>query len=71
MVDEMLSQIGTAAGEVYRYLNDKGQATVSELRRELPLGAGRVDQAIGWLAREKKILFAKDKRSTIVSLRER
>ena len=61
-------EIGEAAGEVYRYLHENGQVSITQLRKELPLGRGRVDQAVGWLSRENKIEFIQDKRTTYVSL---
>ena len=67
-MSEFKSEIGQAAGDVYRYLHDQGQVSITQLRKELPLGRGRVDQAVGWLARENKIEFIQDKRTTYVSL---
>ena len=37
---------------------------------ELDLNASRVDMALGWLAREEKVAFNKEKRTTLVSLRD-
>jgi hypothetical protein len=67
-MSEFKLEIGQASGDVYRYLHDHGQVSVTQLRKELPLGRGRVDQALGWLAREDKIEFIQDKRTTFVSL---
>lgn len=62
-------EIGSAAGEVYRYLHENGEVSMTKLRKELELNGSRVDQALGWLAREEKILLTKDRRTVLVSLR--
>ncbi len=62
-------EIGAAAGEVYRYLHENGEVSVSKLRKDLSLSTGRVDQAIGWLAREEKVDFLKDRRTTLIRLK--
>jgi hypothetical protein len=69
----IVHEIGTAAGHIYKYLHDNGEVSMNRLKKELSteLGRGRVDQALGWLAREEKIRFTLDKRTTRVSLRDR
>jgi len=62
-------EIGTAAGEVYRYLHANGEVSMTRLRKDLALNGNRVDQALRWLAREEKTLLTKDRRTTLVSLR--
>ncbi len=48
-------EIGTAAGEVYHFLDTHGPSTVGNLRK----GTGQKDtiiyEALGWLAREEKV----------------
>ncbi len=65
----MENEIGLAAGKVYRYLEKKGTATLTQLRRDLPLERAVIDQAVGWLARESKLNFAKDRRTTVIGIR--
>jgi hypothetical protein len=62
-------EIGSAAGEVYRYLRENGEVSMTKLRKDVDLNGNRVDQALGWLAREQKILLTKDRRTVLVSLR--
>jgi len=69
VVMHLESEIGLAAGEVYRFLEKKGTSTLTQLRRELPLERAVVDQAVGWLARESKLSFAKDRRTTVIGLK--
>jgi hypothetical protein len=49
-------EIGSAAGSVYRYLEGNGPASVAQLRRATGLTDTLVCQALGWLAREHKVL---------------
>jgi len=50
-----LEEIGTAAGVVWRSLDQNGPATASRIKKDVPLPPGAVDRAIGWLAREEKL----------------
>jgi len=48
-------KIGTAAGNVYRYLESNGAASIAQVKRETGLTESLTSQAIGWLAREHKV----------------
>lgn len=63
-------EIGTAAGDVYRYLFENGETSLTRLGKALEIPNRRVDQALGWLAREDKVTFTQSKRTTLVSVRE-
>ena len=52
-------RIGLNAGKVWRILNEKGELSMFDLCRELGLTFEDVALAIGWLARENKILLRK------------
>lgn len=51
------TKIGLNAGKVWRILNEKGELSMYELCRLLSLTFEDVAMAIGWLARERKILI--------------
>ena len=51
------TKIGLNAGKVWRILNEKGELSMFDLCRELSLTFEDVALAIGWLAREDKIIF--------------
>ena len=53
------TKIGSNAGKVWRILNEKGELSMFDLCRELSLTFEDVALAIGWLAREDKILLRK------------
>ena len=52
----MQEKIGTAAGLIWEALNRKGELSLGQLKREVKGKAPIFDWAIGWLAREEKIL---------------
>jgi hypothetical protein len=62
------NQIGENAGIVWRMLESKGNLTFEDLRTETKLDMPELFTAIGWLAREGKISFMKDKGVTSVRL---
>ncbi|HWA96891.1 MAG TPA: winged helix-turn-helix domain-containing protein [Pirellulales bacterium] len=62
------TQIGAAAGAVWRLLDERGPMSTAKVVRELELPRDLVMQAIGWLAREDKIAVD-DGRAKILSLR--
>jgi Winged helix-turn-helix domain (DUF2582) len=47
--------VGTAAGSIWHYLNEKGPTTVAKLVKELPEDNKTLQRSIGWLAQEDKI----------------
>ncbi len=51
--------IGQAAGQVYNYLTEKNETTVTALKKDLNLKADEATFALGWLAREDKLSFEK------------
>ena len=61
--------IGHAAGTVWRYLHEHGEATLGKLKRGTRLSDQLLLMALGWLAREGKLSFVRDRRSLKVSLR--
>lgn len=60
--------IGEMAGLVWQYLSDHGRVTVSRLVKEIDAPRDLVMQAVGWLAREGKIVIQEERRSKLISL---
>lgn len=52
-----MEYVGLNAGAVWRTLNQIGFISIGELSRKLDLGFQEVSLAVGWLAREDKVLF--------------
>jgi len=61
--------IGQAAGKVWYHLNGDGPSTVPKIVKATGLPQALVHRAIGWLAREDKLVFDKTKRGESISLR--
>lgn len=64
----LIHQIGSAAGAVYVELSENGEMSVTKLRKAVGLPAQLVDHAIGWLAREDKIVIRRSGRTTLVGI---
>src|SRR5439155_344523 len=60
---DMEHEIGEAAGQIWRWLEENGEATVARLKQDAKLTEPLVYMGIGWLAREGKIELIKDKRT--------
>lgn len=70
-MDEVASSIGDAAGYVYRLLVE-GKANTAKVKRTLKksgFDSETVLMAIGWLAREDKLLMEKNSDSYIIKLK--
>ena len=66
---ECISEIGKTAGKVWHILNKRGPMSPAKLTTEVKASRDVAMQAIGWLAREEKILIEDKGRSRVVSLR--
>jgi hypothetical protein len=62
-------EIGEAAGAVWTILTDHGPLSLAKLVKTVDQPRDTVMQAIGWLAREGKILIEEEGRSRVISLR--
>jgi hypothetical protein len=65
----MTEEIGTMAGAIWQALETNGEMTLTGLKKELKAGSPLFDWAIGWLAREDKIMLTTEKRTTRVCLK--
>jgi len=64
----MEHEIGEAAGQIWRWLEENGETTVPKMRQETKLSDQLLHMGLGWLAREGKIELIKDKRTVKVAL---
>ena len=62
-------EIINAAGMIYNYLSDKGEVTISKMKKDLDLFENFAEMGLGWLSREDKIEYTKKMRSVTVRLR--
>ena len=66
----MHGEIGTAAGSIWHALDGKSALTLAQLKKEVTGESPLFDWAIGWLAREDKIVITPEKRSFRVQLKD-
>lgn len=65
----MQDDIGKVAGEIWHYLEEHGEATVSKLSRDIDGSERLVLMGIGWLAREGNLVFEKRNRGVYLTLK--
>lgn len=65
----MNETIGTTAGQVWEYLSNNDEVTMTALKKDLSLKGDEATLALGWLAREDKINFNKKGSTVKVSLK--
>ena len=51
------SVIGLNAGIIWQYLDSKGECSTDALKKKLEMTDDEFNMALGWLAREDKIVF--------------
>ena len=62
-------QIIESAGQIYNYLNTKGEVSISKMKKDLDLYGNFTEMGLGWLSREDKLEYTKKIRSVSVKLR--
>lgn len=65
----MTEEVGLAAGEIWRYLNQTGECKVSALTKSLSIKEKVLQRALGWLDKEGKITFSTAGRAETVTLK--
>ena len=63
------TEIGAAAGVVWKQLSEKGPMDLTKLVKAVGEPRDAVMQAIGWLAREDKLIFEENGRKRLIALR--
>ena len=64
-----LNEIGETAGQVWQALNKHGSMSVAKLVERVGGNRDVVMQAVGWLAREDKVLLNETKRRKTIGLK--
>ena len=65
----MIDSIGTTAGDIWGYLAENGEVTLSKMKRDMKIKDASAEYAIGWLAREDKVWVEKRGAHTKVCLK--
>jgi hypothetical protein len=59
LLGKMKEKIGNDAGRIWNVLHEEGTKGVKELKKSTKLTEKEIYAAVGWLAREEKLLFDK------------
>jgi len=54
-MSDMISRIGFAAGEIWKYLNENGESSPIKIKANLGMSNTMLYLALGWLSREDKV----------------
>lgn len=66
----MQEEIGVTAGAIWQTLSNKSELSLAQLKKAVKGKPPVLDWAIGWLAREDKIVITQEKRTFRIRLRE-
>jgi len=66
----MQEEIASTAGIIWHALNDRGELSRAKLKRAVNGRTAVFDWAVGWLAREDKVVITQEKRSFCIRLTE-
>ena len=64
----MHEEIGTTAGTIWQALNLKGELSLPSLKQEVEAKSPVFEWAIGWLAREDKVIITRHQKGYRVRL---
>ena len=64
----MKERIGELAGKVFTVLKGKKELSIIQLAKAVPGKSVEIYMALGWLARENKIMYRTENNKTYVSL---
>jgi Winged helix-turn-helix domain (DUF2582) len=64
----MQEEIGTTAGAIWQALNSNGELPLPSLKEQVQAKSPVFDWAIGWLAREDKVVIRRHQKSYCVRL---
>ncbi len=66
--DAMNTQIGEAAGQIWRYLAEHGEVSLRQLQRGTRLPDRLLPMGVGWLAREDQLRLVQERGVVKLSL---
>lgn len=66
----MITEIGIIAGDIWHFLDQHGEATLSELVKGIDKTRDNVLMSLGWLAREGHVLLQQASNDYKISLRK-
>ena len=66
----MILSIGQTAGKGWSFLEEKGEANLTQIKKGVKADPNLILQAIGWLAREDKLQIEKKERFITYTLKK-
>ncbi len=66
----MIIELGIVAGHIWRFLEDRGETTLSSLTLEVDKPRDIILMSLGWLARESHVLLEKQDEDYKIALRK-
>ncbi|MFA5149940.1 MAG: winged helix-turn-helix domain-containing protein [Candidatus Omnitrophota bacterium] len=66
----MITEIGIVAGDIWHFLDQRGEVTLTELVKNTDKSRDNVLMSLGWLAREGHVLLQQVGNDYRVSLRK-
>jgi len=66
----MIYAIGETAGKIWQFLSQKGEANLNQIKKGVKADPNLILQAIGWLAREDKLIIEQKGRFVTYALKE-
>ena len=66
----MITEIGIVAGDIWHYLDQHGEVTLSELVSGIDKPRDNVLMSLGWLAREGHVIVLQVEKDYTVNLRK-
>ncbi len=64
---DIWGEVGTSAGKIWTALSGGKLATLAELKKKTNLDDNMLAMAVGWLAREEKVII--DRKGAVVSVK--
>jgi len=66
----MQEEIAATAGIIWHALNERAELSLAKLKKEVNGKTPVFDWAVGWLAREDKLVITQEKRSFRIQLKD-
>ena len=66
----MKGEIGSIAGKIWQILKEKDEMNLTQIPKAVNVKPVIAYQALGWLARENKIVYKQKGNTTLISLNE-
>lgn len=66
----MITEIGIVAGDIWHFLDQHGEVTLSELTRSIDNPRDNLLMSLGWLAREGHVIVLQSENDYRISLRK-